>query len=249
MKLKDKIAIVTGSSSGIGAATAVLLAKEGANVVVCYKNNKQGAESTAGKILEIGGKAIIQQANLENPKEVRVLVENVVKEFGRIDILVNNAGGYIEEDEWNGTTDVWLDTLKQNLISVMNISREVISLFVKQKSGIVVNIASRHSIAGHHDAISYGAAKAGIVNVTQSYAKVLAPYGRANVISPSGTRAGYWIDDEVKEELEENIANTPLGRLIEPDEIANLVLYLVSDDSAMITGQNIHIDAGDSLRH
>lgn len=243
MKLRNKVVLITGASKGIGKATAFVLAREGAKVIVNYHTSRAEAASVVRAIKKIGSEATAIQCDVSREKEVKSMIMRAVKTFGKIDILINNAGGYIDGDEWNGTMDVWEKTFHKNVLSTMLVSKYVSERFIKQKSGIIVNIASRQATFPRPDALAYGAAKAGIVNITQSYAKVLAPFGRANVISPSTTNAGYWLTAS-KQELKASVVSMPLGRIIEPEEIAAGVLFLVSDDSAMITGQNILIDGG-----
>lgn len=247
MKLKDKVVVITGASSGIGAATALLFAKNGTNVVISYKDNKKGAEEVDSKIKEFNSDVLVVQADLTNDPDAKELIEKAVARFGKIDILVNNAGRYIGGDEWNLDAKIWEESLRQNLLSTMSVSKYAVEIMQKQKLGVIVNIASRHSISGQLDAISYAAAKAGIVNVTQAYAKLMAPWGRANSVSPGTVRAGYWLR-ATKEELNMNLAVTPLKKLIEPEDIANAVLFLASEKSRMITGQNIIVDGGYSLK-
>lgn len=244
---KNKVVIVTGSSSGIGAETALAFAKEGASVVITYKENKNGADETASKVNELGGKSLVIQADLINESEAKNVVEKTKEGFGRLDILVNNAGRYIDGDEWNGNADIWTKSLAQNLISVMNMSKYAIEIFQNQKSGILVNVASRFCTQGQYDALSYAAAKAGIVNITQSYAKLLAPFGRANAVSPGAVNTGYWLRAP-KEELQEIISKVPLGSLIEIKDVVEMILFLASDKSANITGQNIFVDGGFNLK-
>lgn len=230
----NKTVLITGGSSGIGKATALLFAKNGADIVITYKENKEGADEVIRKINEMGGKALAVQANLINENEAKIVVEKTIQLFGKIDVLVNNAGRYIEGDEWNSTPEVWLKSLQQNLVTAMNISKFVIEIFQKQNRGVMVNIASRYSTDGQFDSLSYAAAKAGIANITQAYAKLLAPYGRANAISPSAVRSGYWLKAP-KAELEAQ------PKLIEPEKIAEKILFLASEDSKDINGQNIPV--------
>ncbi|MFA5128076.1 MAG: SDR family oxidoreductase [Patescibacteria group bacterium] len=230
---KDKTILITGGSSGIGKATALLFAKNGANIIITYKENKNGADEVAREIRQIGGASLVVRANLINEHDAKNVVEEAIKKFGTIDVLINNAGRYIDGDEWNGSSDIWVKSLQQNLVSVMNVSKFVIEIFQKQKSGIMVNVASRHSINGQTDAISYAAAKAGVANVTQAYAKLLTPFGgRANAVSPGAVNAGYWLSAP-KDEVEIQ------GKLIEPEKIAEKILFLASDDAKDINGQNI----------
>ncbi|HBI34440.1 MAG TPA: hypothetical protein DEA43_01165 [Candidatus Moranbacteria bacterium] len=238
---KDKVVVVTGASSGIGAETALAFAKEGANLVITYKDNKVGAEEVAAKIIQAGGGAIVVQADLINESDAKNVIEKAKSEYGKVDILVNNAGRYIDGDEWNGNSEIWTKSLLQNLVSVMSVSKYAIEIFQQQKSGVIVNISSRYSTDGQYDALAYAAAKAGVVNITQAYAKLLAPFGRANAISPGAVNTGYWLRAP-KEELEKNLAAIPSGKLVEPKEVAEKVLFLASDESSNINGQNIFIN-------
>ena len=215
--------------------------------MVTYKNNKEGAYKTVADIVQTGGEAIVLHANLVNDADARRVIENAVLQFGKLDILVNNAGGYIDEDEWNGTIDVWEQTLRQNLVSVMSVSKYAIKQFQKQESGVIVSVASRHAVSGQYDSLAYAASKAALLNVTQAYAKLLAPWGRANAVSPGAVNTGYWLRAP-KEELEESLKNNPLKRLIETREVASAILFLASEKSSGITGENILVDGGYTLR-
>ena len=236
----NKTVLITGGSSGIGEVTALLFAQNGANIVITYKNNKDGADDVIDKIKKLGRKAIAIKADLIKEKQVKKVVEKTIKKFGKIDVLINNAGRYVNGDEWNGSSDIWLESLQQNLVSMMNISKYVIEVFQKQKNGIMVNIASRHGLDGQYDAISYSASKAGVINITQTYAKILSPFGRANSISPSATNAGYWLIAP-KEELAETLASRPNHKLVEPETIAKKIIFLASDEAGDITGENFLI--------
>jgi len=238
---KDKVIIVTGASSGIGAEIALVFAGEGANLIITYKDNKSGAEEIASKIIEVGGRSLIIRADLTNELDAENIIKEAKLKYGKIDVLVNNAGRYIDGDEWNGNSEIWTKSLLQNLVSVMNVSKYAIEIFQQQKSGVIVNISSRYSTDGQYDALAYAAAKAGVANITQAYAKLLAPYGRVNAVSPGAVNTGYWLRAP-KEELEKNLANIPSGRLVEPREVAEKVLFLASDESLHINGQNIFVD-------
>ena len=238
--MENKVVIITGGSSGIGAATAIVFAENGYDVAITYKDNIAGAEDLSEKIKALGQKVVVVEADLRLEDEAKKIVDEVTKELGRVDVLVNNAGGYIKGDEWDGSFDAWIDTFKQNIVSVMNMSKYVCKIFEQQQSGVIVNIASRYSVSGNPEAPAYSAAKSGVVNLTQSYAKLLAPFGRANSISPAAANAGYWLSAP-KDELEATISKSPFGKLVEPKEVAGLVLFLASDKASKITGQNILI--------
>ena len=240
MKLKNKVALVTGSSRGIGKEIALLLAKEGASVVINYLTSEKEAKLVFKEIKERSDGLLIE-CNVSNEKEVKKMVDAVVKKFGKIDILVNNAGKYSDGDEWNGPSEAWIKTLNDNLISAMNVSKYVGQVFVKQKSGIIVNVASRFSVSGQFDSLAYAASKAGLVSITQAYSKLLAPFGRANAISPGPVNAGYWLNAP-KEEVDKLMSTLRDRRLIDPKDVADRVLFLVTDESKNITGQNIMIN-------
>lgn len=247
MDLKNKTVLITGGSSGIGKASALLFAKHGANIAISYRNNKDGADEVVEEISKIEANAVAFQANLVSDKAAKELVENTIKHFGNLDILINNAGNYLDGDEWDGDYDIWEESLRQNLLSVLSTSKYALMHMRERQSGVIVNIASRYSIDGQFDAITYAAAKSSIVNITQAYAKLMLPWGRCNAISPGTVRSGYWLTAP-KEELDKNIAKNPQGKLINPEDIAEAVLFLASDKSGMITGQNLLIDGGSSLK-
>ncbi len=238
--LKNKIALITGGSSGIGRATALLLAKNGADIIITYKSNKEGAEAVVSQIRNLGQKGMMIQADLINEAEAEKVINTIVTEFGHLDILVNNAGRYIDGDEWNGSSEIWVKSLQQNLVSMMNISKYAVTLFLKQKEGVMVNVASRHGLNSWPDIISYSAAKAGVISLTQTYAKLLTPFGRANVVSPWAVNCGYWLT-AAKEEIEATLAESGCHKLIEPEIVAEKILYLVSDQAKGINGQNFLI--------
>lgn len=237
----NKTILITGSSSGIGKATALRFARDGFNVIINYLHNQKGANEVVEEIQKLGSKAISIQADITIEDEVKKLIDLSIKEFGTIDILINNAGKYvIEGDEWNGSSQIWKDTFNNNTISMLNVSKLVIPIFQKEQKGIIINLSSLYGIDGQIDAIAYSSSKAAIINITQTYAKLLAPFGRANSIAPGPVNAGYWLE----EEKEEVLATSPMKRFIEPSEVADLIFYLCSDSAKMITGQNIFIDGG-----
>ncbi|NTW22363.1 SDR family oxidoreductase [Candidatus Falkowbacteria bacterium] len=239
---KEKTVLVTGGSSGIGKVAAILFAQQGADVVITYKSNKEGAKDTVKEIRKLKRKAIAIKADLIKEGNAKRVAEKALEKFGKIDVLVNNAGRYIDGDEWDGESKVWIESLGQNLVSVMNMSKYAAEAFKRQGRGVIVNVASELGHSGSADAISYGAAKAGIVNVTKAYAKLLSSSnGRANSVSPGAANVGYWLTAP-KEELEERIARTPNHRLVEPAEVAQKIAYLASDEASAINGQDFLIE-------
>ena len=236
MKFKDKVVLVTGASRGIGKAIALMFAKEGAKVVINYSKSQEEARQVLNQVKKLS-EGMVVGCDVSNEERVKIMIETIIKRYDRLDILVNNVGQYIDGDEWNGTSKIWDKTLKINLISAMNTSKYAAEIFQKQKSGLIINIASIRAVESEFDCLAYAAAKAGMVSITQSYAKLLAPYGRANAISPGPVNAGYWLRAP-KEELEATMAKMPNKKLIEPEEVASKVLELCSESSKM-TGQNI----------
>ena len=240
MMFKDKIVLVTGSSRGIGRSIALAFAKEGAKVIINYSKSEKEAKEVVKHIQKLS-EAMVLQCDVSIEEQVKEMIIKIINRFGRLDILINNVGVYIDGDEWNGSSEIWERTLRQNLISAMNTSKYATEIFRKQKSGTIINISSRYSISGRFDSIAYSASKAGIISLTQAYAKLLEPFGRVNAISPGAVNAGYWLRAP-KEELDAQIASSPKKRLIEPEEIAEEVLFLASDKSKNINGKNILLD-------
>ncbi|MFA6421942.1 MAG: SDR family oxidoreductase [Candidatus Buchananbacteria bacterium] len=242
MEFKEKVVLITGGSSGIGMVTALLFAQKGANVAITYKSNKKGADEVVNEIKKLGVKVLAIKADLTKDDEAKKVVDKTIEVFGKIDVLVNNAGRYIDGDEWNLDVDIWIESLKQNLVSAMSMSKYATEVFLKQKSGIIVNVSSIHGVNGHADAISYSAGKAGVINITQSYAELLSVFdGRANVVSPAQTDAGYWLTAP-QEELKAVLASRKDGKLIDPKEVAEKIVFLASDESKDINGENFIIN-------
>ena len=239
---KNKIILIIGGSSGIGKTTALLFAEKGADVAITYKNNKKGAEDVVSEILKMGRKSLAIKADLSEDKNAKEAVKKTLETFSRIDVLINNAGRYIDGDEWNLESKTWIESLKQNLVSAMSMSKYATEIFQKQRSGIIVNVASKHGVSGYSDSISYGAAKAGVINITQAYSKLLASFsGRANSVSPSAVEAGYWLTAQ-KEELDDRLARRPNHKLIESKEVAEKIVFLASDEAKDINGHNFLIE-------
>lgn len=246
MLFKDKTVLISGGSSGIGKSIAILFAKNGADVAFSYRENRPGANEVISELKEIGGNVIAIQADLSSADAAKKLVEKTLSYFNKVDILVNNAGRYINGDEWNGEEEIWESSIKQNLLSTISVSKYALQYMQSQKKGVIINISSRYSVAGQYDSITYAASKAGIINVTQAQAKLMAPWGRANAISPGNVNSGYWLTAP-KKELKETIKATPMSSLISTEDIAEAVVFLASDKAKMITGQNLIIDGGYSL--
>jgi 3-oxoacyl-[acyl-carrier protein] reductase len=246
MKLKDKVAIVTGAGQGIGKEIALAFAKEGAKVVVTDITGKE--KDVAKEIEALGVQSLALKVDVSNTEDAKKMAEEVLKKFGKIDILVNNAGIYpfkpfveMEEKDWDKVLSV-------NLKGTFNCTKAVVPTMIKQKYGKIINISSiAGSVVGFSQLTHYSASKAGIVGFTRSLALELAPYNiNVNVIAPGpietpGTQA---LGTEMYEQIKKAI---PLGRWGKAIDIANLTVFLASDDSSFITGQCIVADGGYSL--
>jgi 3-oxoacyl-[acyl-carrier protein] reductase len=245
MKLKDKVAVVTGASRGIGAAIATRFAEEGAHVVICYKENQEAAE----KVLESIGTnhATLLKADLTDEAAVKRVVATAHNITGSIDILVNNAGAIYRPGDWKTDVKTWQKTMDANLSTAWLMIKHVAPLMQKSGSGSILNISSVYGELGAAPVLAYTAAKGGLITLTKAFAKELAPQIRVNAISPSNV----WTDmtKGAGEELIEFFREqTPLKRIAEPAEIANAALFLVSDDASYITGENLRVDGGYTLK-
>jgi len=234
-RLDGKTALVTGGSRGIGRAIAVELANAGARVVVGYNSAGAEAEAVAS---EIGGRAV--QADVSSAEEAARLVE----EAGDLDILVNNAGVTRDGLLARMSDEDWREVIETNLSSVYYTCRAVTRPMMKQRSGAIVNLSSIVGLHGNFGQTNYGAAKAGIIGFTKSLARELGSRGvRANVVAPGyiKTRLTDVIPEEGKALM---LANTPLGRLGDPEDVAGAVRFLCSDEASFITGEVLLVDGG-----
>ncbi len=233
--LEGKTALVTGGSRGIGHAIAAELARAGAEVIVGYNS---GAEAAAAVAAEIGGRAV--QADVSTAADAVRLVD----EAGDLDILVNNAGLTRDGLLVRMSDDDWRLVIETNLSSVFYTCRAVMRPMMKKRAGAIVNVSSIVGLHGNFGQTNYGAAKAGIIGFTKSLARELGSRGvRANVVAPGyvRTRLTEVIPEEGKALM---LANTPLGRLGEPDDVAGAVRFLCSDEASFITGEVLLVDGG-----
>jgi 3-oxoacyl-[acyl-carrier protein] reductase len=244
LDLTGKTALVTGASRGIGRSIAQTLAAAGANVVVNYVRNEQAAQEVVGQITEAGGKAVAIQADVSQAEDVERLVKGTIDSFGQIDILVNNAGITrdtlllrMKEEDF----DVVLQT---NLRSVYLCTKAVFRPMSRQRGGRIVNITSVVGLMGNVGQANYAAAKAGIIGFTKSTAREMASRNiTVNAIAPGFIETE--LTDVLSEEARANIMNQiPLARLGQPQDVANLVCFLVSDAATYITGQTFAVDGG-----
>jgi len=241
-RLEGKTAIVTGGSRGIGAAIALRLAQEGANVAVCASSS--APEAIAEEIRAQDREAIAHQTDVSNPGDVELLIKTVLDTWGKIDILVNNAGITrdnlllrMKDDEWDAVLDV-------NLKGSYHCTKAVTRPMMKARGGRIINVSSVVGLMGNAGQINYVASKSGLIGLTKSVAKELASRNiTANAVAPGfiPTDMTADLDEKMQEQL---IAQIPLGKLGSPEDIAAATAFLASDDASYITGQVIVVDGG-----
>ena len=244
MTLVGNVALVTGGSRGIGRAIALKLAENGADVAINYAGNTAAAEEVKAAIEQMGRKALLIQCSVADTDGVQAMVNQVVKELGRLDILVNNAGITRDGLLMRMKEADWDDVMNTNLKGVYNCSKAVMRTMMKQKSGRIVNMASVVGEMGNAGQANYAAAKAGVIGFTKSLAKEVASRGiTVNAIAPGfiATDMTSVLSDDQKAEMARTI---PLGRAGQPEDVANAVLFLASEGAAYITGQVLNVDGG-----
>lgn len=245
MRLADKVALVTGSGSGIGRAIAERFAREGARVIV-NDLHRDRADETVQRIAAAGGEALAIQADVTQSAAVQAMVDQGLAAFGRIDILVNNAGASQGDDILTFDEAIWDWNLAVVLKSVYLCSRAVLPQMIERRSGAIVNISSVNGIVGLGEE-AYSAAKAGMNVLTKNMAVKYGRFGiRVNAICPGTVRTPIWGPRLEKDpHIFEKLAKWyPLGRVGEPEDIANAALFLASDEAAWITGATLVVDGG-----
>jgi meso-butanediol dehydrogenase / (S,S)-butanediol dehydrogenase / diacetyl reductase len=243
MKLKDKVALVTGFGSGLGRAIAVLFAEEGAAIIGTSTTDSKGRETVA-LIEKENGKVFFRSGDVSRSAQMKSLVDEGVKRFGGIDIVVNSAGvrtngsiTEITEEQWNRTLDV-------NLKGVFVVSRLAIPEMIKRGGGVIINIGARSGMAGQAGRAAYCASKGGMITLTEAMAMDYAAQKiRVNCICPGPTRTPM-VDTSTPERLEYYKSRVPIGRIGEPEDIARAALYLASDEGSMVTAAILPVDGG-----
>ncbi|NMI01638.1 SDR family oxidoreductase [Pseudonocardia acidicola] len=252
MGLENKVVLVTGSASGIGAACAREAARRGARVVVNYSRSAEEAEQTAETIRSGGGEVLVVQADVSSDEQVRSMVSRVEQAWGGVDVLVNNAGytSFVDFDDLDGLTDeVWTRTLGVNLMGTWYATRAVAVGMRARGAGAIVNVSSVGGVTASGSSIAYVVSKSGVLTMTKALARTLGPQIRVNAVAAGFVQTRWWGrqgygDASRVEQLATSVAEkTPLRKVAAPDDIADAVLWL-ADGAALVTGETILVDAG-----
>lgn len=249
MRCEGKIVLVTGAQRGIGRAVALRFAQEGADVALNFLDDQPAAEAGAAQIQALGRRCCVLPGDISKPEEVRQLVATAERDLGPIDVLVNNAGIFprasfleLTEETWNAVLDT---NLKGTFICAQEVTRRMVQA---QRPGIVINLASGAPYRGSLRATAYMASKLGIVGLTRGMARELAPHHiRVNAIAPGVTNTAMPRLGQTEEGLAALAKQMPTGRIAEPEDIADVIVFLATDDARHIIGQLIHVNGGDYL--
>ncbi|HOB40809.1 beta-ketoacyl-ACP reductase [Candidatus Darwinibacter acetoxidans] len=243
MRVQDKVVIITGAANGIGAATARIFAREGAKIVAADINRQDG-ERLVQELREGGAEAIFVEVNVAEEASAQRLMERTLEAFGRIDVLINNAG--IHRDGWlvKMSEEAWDLVIDVNLKGVFNCGKHAAKVMMDQGRGVIINTTSVVGLYGNMGQSNYAASKFGVIGLTKTWAKELAPRGiRVNAVAPGYTMTAMM--DTVPEKILSAIKEkTPLKRLGEPEDVAYAYLYLASDEASYVNGAVLSVDGG-----
>ncbi|MGB7061108.1 MAG: 3-oxoacyl-ACP reductase family protein [Candidatus Zixiibacteriota bacterium] len=243
MVLDERVALVTGGSRGIGRAIALKLAEKGCSVGINYLSNDWAAEKVVKSIEKMGQKATSFQGDVSNFADAEEMIKKAKSEFGRIDILVNNVGPFLYKTIWDTTIQEWHQVMNSNLNSVFYCCKAVVPIMREQKSGVIMNIGgpSAERTQGYLRTCAYAVAKTGLVVFSKSLAKQEAEHGiRVNVVNPGFIETEAYTED-MKKTMPRDV---PLKRLGKPEDVANAVAYLASDEAGYITGSVLNVHGG-----
>ena len=249
MRFKGKVALITGGSRGIGKATAIKFAKEGADVVINYFSSKEEADEIIKELTKIGSDALAIQADVSKESEVTEMFKEIIAKYKRLDVLFANAGVISPKDPFELTAEDFKKTLDTNLVGVFLCVREAGKIMKKQKFGKIVCNSSIRGLehCGREGATDYAASKAGVISIVKTFARKLGPEITINAIAPGFIEPGMvggWTPEIRRRGIEESC----LKRLGNPDDIANAVSFLASDDTSFITGHVLVVDGGYNLK-
>ena len=246
MRLKGKVAVVTGSSTGNGASIAKAFAKEGADVVVHYRSSAVEAGKVVTAIKKMGREAISVKADIAVPEENKALFKQVERKFGRVDVLVNNAG-LADGSIWNAkvqdiTREMWLRVFSVDVFGAFDCAQNALRLM--RDGGAIVNVSSTPVLVGDTQGLVYACGKGAVLTMTKMLAKSLVPRIRVNCMILGSIKTGWlqWFDEAAVAALRSSI---PMGRFGEPTDVANLAVFLASDESSYMTGQGVVLDGGE----
>jgi len=243
MKFKDKVVLITGSSRGVGRATALEFAKEGAIVIVNYVSNEDNANLLVDEIIKIGSKAIAIKCDVSNENQVKNMIEEIISKFGKLDILVNNAAIVFDVPLFEKTIDQWQQTMAVNLIGPFLCTKYSLKYLLESK-GNIVNVCSTSGYSNFAPtSADYDASKVSLMSLTKNLAKELSPTIRVNGVAPG------WIDTDMNKELPQDLIDDEMkkilmGRMAKPEEVAKTILFLAPDDASYLTGSIIFVDGG-----
>jgi 3-oxoacyl-[acyl-carrier protein] reductase len=244
-RLAGRVVLVTGSSRGIGAEVAVKAAAEGALVAVHYQQSADGAQATLERVLDLGVDGDTFAADLTDGRQAAELVERVIGRFGRLDGLVNNAGRTLVGPFLEIEPSTWDEVIQTDLTAAYHTCRAALPTMVEQGSGAIVNVASRLGQVGVANTAAYSAAKAGLIGLTRALASEFGPHGiRVNAVAPGVTVTEMTTDLIDSEEGRRRLSGMPLGRFGRADEVADSVIFLLSDASALFLGQTLNPNSG-----
>ena len=242
--LKDKCAVITGASRGIGKAIAIKFAKEGANIVINYRNNEEEALKVKEELDALGSKTLVVKADVSEIKEAEHLIKEAKKEFGKVDILVNNAGITKDNLLIRMKEEDFDSVIKVNLKGAFNCLKAVTPIMLKQRSGKIVNMSSVVGVVGNPGQVNYCASKAGLIGMTKSLAREVASrHITVNAVAPGmiETDMTAVINDAAREKIMESIPFKEMGK---PEDVAETVAFLAGDGANYITGQVLCVDGG-----
>jgi 3-oxoacyl-[acyl-carrier protein] reductase len=246
MRLKDKVAIITGSARGIGQATALKFAAEGAKVVVCDLDRK-AVDEVVAQIVAKGGQAIGFTVNVTDKASIAAMVKGVTDKYGRVDVLVNNAG-IVDDAQFRKMTDEQFDrVIDINLKGTYNCARAVVDIMIAQNAGVILNASSVVGIYGNFGQSNYAASKFGVIGMAKTWARELGRKGiRANAVCPGFVETTI-VKSIPQKVMRAMIERVPLGRLAKPEEIANTYAFLASDEASYINGAVIEVSGGAAI--